>query len=131
MKKVLAIVLVLLFVCAFLTACDKKDESTEEASTNAETASEVESAAEGGNDIVGTWASQDYNGAYIYTFNDNGTGNYDASGTQMPFTYTISDGKLSILYDGNTAPMELEYSVSGSVLNVKDSFGSDTLYDKK
>ena len=103
-KSLLSIVL----VCAFLlllTACGKKG-------------------------IVGTW---EYNtGGYTYTFNEDGTGNYAYGETKMEFTYTASeDGKLSILYSGNTAAFETTYTIDGNTLNIKDSFGSDTIYKRK
>ena len=80
------------------------------------------------NGIVGKWK---YDGAdYTYTFNDDGTGDYDAFGTKMEFTYTIDGDKISILYTGNTAPFETTYSIDGDTLNIVDSFGGDTLYKK-
>jgi len=78
--------------------------------------------------IVGVWA---YNNSYIYTFNEDGTGNYDAAGTKMEFTYTTEGEKLSILYTGNTAPFETTYTIEGDTLNIKDSFGNDTIYKRK
>lgn len=81
--------------------------------------------------LVGSWASKDYSGRYIYTFNEDGTGNYDAAGTKMDFTYKIEDGKISILYTGNTAPFETTYTIDGNTLNIVDSFGKDTLYTRK
>ena len=80
--------------------------------------------------IVGSWEYE--GGGFIYTFNEDGTGTYDlGGGSVMNFTYEATDSELSILYDGNTEPMVLEYVLSGTVLNVKDSFGSDTIYNKK
>ena len=32
-----------------------------------------------GNSLVGDWVSQEYDGAFVYTFKDNGSGNYDAA----------------------------------------------------
>lgn len=49
----------------------------------------------------------------------------------MPFTYTIEDDKLSILYEGNTAPFETTYKVSDNTLTIKDSFDADVVYNKK
>ena len=51
--------------------------------------------------------------------------------TNFPSTYTADGNKLSILYTGNTAPFETEYSINGDTLNVKDSLGNDTLYTKQ
>ena len=39
--------------------------------------------------------------------------------------------KLSILYDGNTAPFETTYKVEGNKLTIKDSLDEDVVYNKK
>ena len=49
----------------------------------------------------------------------------------MEFTYEDHGDKLSILYDGNTEPIVLDYTISGKTLNVIDSFGRDTIYKRK
>ena len=50
----------------------------------------------------------------------------------MEFTYTATeDGKLSITYNGNTSAFETTYTIDGNTLNIKDSFGSDTIYKRK
>lgn len=77
--------------------------------------------------IVGKWALD----SYVYTFNSDGTCSYDAAGTLMKCTYKTDGNKLSILYDGSTASFDTTYSIKGNKLNVKDSFGSDTIYTKK
>ncbi len=77
--------------------------------------------------IVGKW---DHSG-FVYTFNEDGTGNYDALGTKMEFTYTIKDNKLSILYTGNTEPFETEFKIENNVLTIKDSFDEDVKYERK
>ena len=80
--------------------------------------------------IVGTW---EYNtGGYTYTFNEDGSGNYAYGESKMEFTYTATeDGKLSILYTGNTDAFETTYTIDGNTLNIKDLFGSDTIYKRK
>ena len=78
--------------------------------------------------ILGSWK---YQGAdFTYTFNEDGTGNYNAVGTDMKFKYTIEGNQISILYEGSTAPFETKYSIDGDTLNVIDSLGNDTLYKK-
>lgn len=109
--KSILLILVLLIAVFALTACGNKEESNSKKAT-----------------IVGSWK---YDGAdYTYTFNEDGTGDYSAAGTKMEFTYTTEDNKISILYTGNTAPFETEYSIDGDTLNIIDSFGRDTLYKK-
>ena len=84
----------------------------------------------GGNTIVGSWKNDSYGSSFTYTFNADGTGKYDAAGTIMEFTYTTNENKISILYTGNTASFDTEYSIDGDTLNVKDSLGSDTFYKR-
>lgn len=120
-------------------------EAATETTTSAETTTtsaseETTSSAESGTtetkeisdkNLVGSWASREYNGSYIYTFNEDGTGNYDAAGKQMPFTLTIDGDKLSMLFEGDTDPFETTYKIDGNTLTTKDSLGEDVLYDKK
>lgn len=77
--------------------------------------------------IVGKWAQ----GKYVYTFNEDKTCQYDASGTIMKCTYETEGDKISILYEGNTLPFETTFSIEGNTLNVKDSLGNDTLYERQ
>lgn len=81
------------------------------------------------NPIVGVWKSD--LGDFTYHFNDDGSGYYDVYGTKMEFTYTAENGKISILFKENTVPFETDYNINGDTLNVKDSFGNDTLYKKQ
>ncbi len=82
------------------------------------------------NEIVGSWEYQG-GGDYIYTFKEDETGTYKVGSTTMEFTYKTEGKKLSITYKGNTEPFETEYSIKNNVLNVVDSLGNDTLYNKK
>ena len=79
------------------------------------------------NSIVGSWAHD----SYVYTFNDNNTGNYEAGGTKMEFTYKDDGKKVSILYTGNTDASDYEYKIEGKKLIIKDSLGNDVEYIKK
>ena len=117
MKKLFAVLLILVMACSVLAACGDSGSS--------------DSADAGGADsIVGQWASQDYDGAFVFTFNEDGTGNYDASGTDMPFTYTIDGDQLSILYDGDTISFDTPFTISGTTLTIKDSMDEDVVYNK-
>ena len=82
-----------------------------------------------GGSILGQWEYE--SGGFIYTFKADGTGNYDMFGTDMPFTYEADDGKVSILYEGNSAPTDMEYRLDGDKLILVDFFGSDTVYIRK
>ena len=79
------------------------------------------------NTIVGKWALSNF----VYTFNEDGTCSYDAAGTLMKCTYETDGDKLSILYDGDTVSFDTTYSIDGNKLNVRDSFGNDTIYTRK
>ncbi|MBO4897120.1 MAG: hypothetical protein J5590_02325 [Clostridia bacterium] len=122
MKKFFAVILsaALLFS---LFGCGGKNAATE--TPAAEDAQESSA-------IVGQWKNDTYlpGTEFIYTFNDDGTGEYDAGGTLMKFTYEIDGENISILYDGNTAPFETTFQIDGDTLNVLDSLGNDTLYEK-
>ena len=115
MKKILKGVLLTIVLCVSivtLSACNKG--GSEDSKSK--------------NPLVGSWKYQ--GGNFTYTFNDDGTGTYDASGNNMEFTYKTDGNKISITYTGNTAAFETEYSIDGDTLNVKDSLGNDTLYKK-
>ena len=79
--------------------------------------------------LVGSWEYEIV--GFTYTFNSDGSGVYDVAGTQIKFTYTAENSVLSITYEGTSAPMQLEYVLSGDTLNVKDSAGNDTIYHRK
>lgn len=115
--KSMLLILVLVSTILVFTGCGNTNETTENKDSK-----EIK------NTIVGSWK---YDGAdYTYTFNEDGTGDYNAAGTIMEFTYETEDKKISILFNGNTAPFESEFSIDGDTLNIIDSFGKDTLYKR-
>jgi hypothetical protein len=79
--------------------------------------------------IVGTWVHE--SGGFTYEFKSDGTGAYTIEGDDpMPYTYE-DDGKiLKILYDGDTAASDHEYTVEGDTLNIQEIFGSH-VYKRK
>ena len=121
MKKLISLLLVLLLCCFALTACgDSKGDAKDNASDKPAT----EATEEKDNPLVGTWKYEVSSLNYTYVFKADGTGTYFGES----FTYTVDGNKLSILYDGNTAPFETEFSIDGDKLIIKDSFGEDTVY---
>ena len=104
-SKILLSVFVLVVLPLFLTGCENTIS---------------------GNTIVGSW---EY-GSFVYTFNKDNTCTYDAGGTIMKCTYETDGDKLSISYEKTTVPFETTYSIDGNKLNIKDSFGHDTIYEK-
>ena len=82
-------------------------------------------------EVVGQWASEKYDGVFIYTFNEDGTGTYELGETKKSFTWETEDSKITILYDGDMKAFEAEYRVEDNKLILKDSMGNDTVYTKK
>jgi len=112
MKKTISIIALVLMLVAsafVLTGCGEKKEEDK--------------------GVVGKWEYQ----SYVYTFNEDKTGNYDYgnSGKGMEFTYEDNGTELSILYTGNTSPLVLKYRIDGNKLIITDSFGKDVEYVKK
>ncbi|MBR2784039.1 MAG: hypothetical protein IKD93_07605 [Firmicutes bacterium] len=119
-KKSLILVLMLALACLLLAACGAGDGGEADADASA-----------GGDGLTGIWVSADFDGAFVYTFNDDGTGNYDAAGTDMPFTYTVDGSQLSVLYDGDTVSFDTEFVIDGDTLTIKDSLGEDVVYNRQ
>ena len=116
MKKTVRIVLsamLLLAMLVVLTACggdsNKEPEPVDPAKA-----------------IVGNWVYGS-NSRYEYEFKEDGTGSYAGRN----FTYTIDGDKISILYEGDSVPFETTFSIDGKKLDVKDSLGNSTIYNKK
>ena len=80
--------------------------------------------------LVGKWKYDEYGITAVYEFKEDGTGSYDFVGTKMNFKYTAENGKLGLSYTGYDKT-EFDYEINGDTLNVKDSFGNDTLYKKQ
>ena len=106
-KKVLLVFVVVLGVFS-ITACEKDNSKK----------------------IIGSWVYVNSD-SFVYTFNENGTGTYRIEESKMKFKYEIKDNKILITYEGETKPFETEFSIKKNVLNIKDSFGKDTLYRRK
>ena len=109
MKKFIKIFSIVLITCIALTGCGKKEKK---------------------DPIVGKWEYESMSSIY-YVFKDDGTGSYTFGGGTKKFTYKIDGDKLSILYDGDTSSFDTTFEIKDNKLNVKDSFGSDTIYKKK
>lgn len=82
--------------------------------------------------LVGNWY---YNDNTYYTFNEDGTGLYMAYGVLVGnFTYSESNGKLTLNYEGFTDPTVFNYKVEGKTLTIlsgEGNIGSDTEYKRK
>ena len=95
-------------------------DETEAAADETEAAAQAVDCADSA--LVGTWSY----GSYVYTFNADGTGDYSGSA----LTWEDLGDKISILYDGFSSPMELEYSIDGDTLTIVDSFGEGVEYTR-
>ena len=96
-KKGLAIALIIVVMIAgvlVLTGCEKKDNNANKVvsnststnnSTSSTTTTTNTSTDTSTNDsaIVGSWKNDSWGSDYIYTFNSDGTGKYDAAGNVM------------------------------------------------
>ena len=109
-KSLLVLFIVAIFsMMLLLTACDNNESSTSTTASNS---------------IVGSWTYP--NSTMTYVFKEDGTGSYYG----REFTYKVSGDKLSILYNGDTISFDTTYEIKDNKLNVRDSFGSDTIYNK-
>ena len=111
MKKYLKLLVVaVLFVGAlFITGCEKKKEEAKDP-------------------IIGSW-KHEYSD-YTYTFNEDGTVKYVGYGSVNEGTYKVDGNKISILYQGNTVPMETTFTIEGDTFTIKDSLDKDVIYKK-
>ena len=117
-KKILTIAVAALLLTAMLfalTACGGEKEP--------------EAPADPAKAIIGSWKYK--SGNYVYTFKEDGTGSYDAAGNLMEFTYEIDGENISILYSGSSSPFKTTFSINGNQLDVKDSLGNSTIYNKQ
>ena len=110
MKRKLILGLFAVVICFALVGCSKANSNKE---------------------IVGQWKNDETGYDFIYKFNEDGTGEYDAAGTIMKFKYTIDGNKISFKYtDEDMETLDTTFSIDGDTLNVKDSNNEDTLYKK-
>ncbi len=76
--------------------------------------------------LVGEWAYGSGN-TFVFTFNEDKTCSYAGRNC----TYTVDGDKLSVLYDGDTAPFETTFKIEDDKLTIKDSLGNDVVYTRK
>lgn len=82
--------------------------------------------------LVGEWY---YNDNTYYTFNEDGTGSNTAYGVLVGnFTYSESNGKLTLNYEGFTDPTVFNIKVEGKTLTIlsgEGNIGSEVEYTRK
>ena len=128
MKRIISFLLVgvLLAACVMMSGCKSgggKDSAKTENYTDAK-GHKLDSA------IIGKWSHDEQGVAFVYDFKEDGTGTYDAGGTTIELEYYTEKGKISIKFGPDEEYTVLDYEIEGDTLNVKDSFGGDTLYNK-
>ena len=68
---------------------------------------------------------------HIYTFNADGSGQYDMAGNVLKLSYTVEKDDLTITFLAEGyVPVTLKYELKDGKLNIKDSFGNDTFYER-
>ena len=101
MKKISAIILVLVLCAAMLTACQSQPKE-EEITT------EIENDAA----VLGTWMESEFDSGFTFTADGTGTNLF----WDLPFTYTALEGLITITYNDTTYGIDrYQYSVSESM----------------
>ena len=86
-----------------------------------------------GTGIVGTFRYVDAETPELtssYTFNQDGTGQYELLGEKLDLTYKTNGNILSIMFAGQSIPMDVEYTVNAEALTMKDVTGNDVVYHR-
>jgi len=86
-----------------------------------------------GTGIVGTFRYVDAETPELtssYTFNQDGTGQYELLGEKLDLTYKTNGNILSIMFAGQNVPMDVEYTVNAQALTIKDVTGGDVVYHR-
>ena len=131
-KKMTAVILSVMMLSAF-SGCRGDNETDSASFAGGGVSAAAGDGQENVNDelqkITGSWS--DGSGSFSYSFRQDGTGEYDVSGKKMKFTYKLNDNRLRILYKGNKTETVLGYGFRGDLLIIKDSFGNETVYERK
>ena len=120
MKRIIKSVFIVLFVTVIMSACGKSDAKVPE--------------------VVGTWQySKADTYTITYSFDEYGMGNYiftsvDETGEEIveetPFTYTLDDDRIIIMFDEADDAYELTYDIDGTLLTIKDPYNEEIFLDK-
>lgn len=128
MKKNIFLILLTAAVAAgslFMFAACNKNEDNSDKKSDASISSEDSKPAD---PLVGKWQAQTLPD-YVYTFNADGSGQYNMAGTVLEMNYSTENGKITMNYttEGYSS-VTLDYILEEDRLNIKDSFGKDTFY---
>ena len=138
-KKIISVAAVAVIAFAFVAAgcggggnaaSSKASSSAATVASSSSAASSSAAISEEAKAVVGSWVSEAMK-EYVYTFNEDGTGNYAMGDTKKDLTFKVAGGKLEILFKGDTAPFKTPVRIEGNKLIIKDSFDKDVVYIKK
>lgn len=121
-KRIFAVMFAVMIAAAFAGCNNQNEEESSSIPTESETVPS--------DPLVGQWRSKRLPD-YVYTFNSDGSGQYDMAGKVLKMTYTTEDGKISLNYlEEGYSTVTLNYILDGDTLNIKDSYGKDTFYER-
>ncbi len=81
--------------------------------------------------LVGKFEAAGFSGLF-YTFNEDGTGEYELLGEVIKLNYSIKDGKLVIeFHSDEMGTMTVDYKIDETKLSMKDITGSYVDYIRK
>ena len=124
MKKLIALLLVLILGVTMIAGCGGDKSSGSDKSDNSK--GETENAT-----LIGEW---EYLALYIFSFNEDGTGYSSVGDMKNEFVYEEKDGKLDIgwVFSGEVYNHEeYKYSIKGQELTLEEPNGSISVYTKK
>ena len=77
-------------------------------------------------DIVGVWKAKEGSNEYVFTFNSDGTGKYEAGGATMDLDYTVKGDEITVKFSGyDIEAIKSKYSINGDKLKFNDSEGNE------
>lgn len=77
--------------------------------------------------ITGTWKRS----GFVYKFNKDKTGSYDALGNKMNFTYEDKGNKVILHYKSTNKKGVYNYRIKKNKLIIQDSFKNEVEYIRK
>ncbi len=132
--KISAVVMAAISIAAF-AGCGSDDSSD----TSGKTSGSVSSSSSTGNasaydsskPLVGKFEAAGLSGLF-YTFNEDGTGEYELFGEVIKLNYSVKDGKLVIeFHSDEMGTMTVDYKIDETKLSMKDITGNYVDYMRK
>lgn len=142
--KALAVVFASVSIAA-LAGCGNDDSSNtssspsvsvSSSSSNVQSSSEASSAGKSSDyksdkPLVGKFEAEGLSGLF-YTFNEDGTGEYELFGEVIKLNYSVKDGKLVIeFHSDEMGTMTVDYKIDETKLSIKDITGNYVNYIRR